>query len=236
MFKKLATLLAAAVFTLSASSAFAAFTNFDLIQVVYQKSGGTTEVATDFGNVTSLINTTNNTLTPSLSSSILGLSNAYVTYYAVNTTTKELWITGGDTTKLGSLKTSVIGGVSGNTNIYYNSLGGTAGDTQVDAITTNANSFKVKSAGAGTFGGAITVNAEATERNLAELADGDITMDLYYFANYGVAGTGTKVATLSLSQDGITTVNPSAVPLPAAVYLFGSGLLGLVGLRRRINK
>jgi len=29
------------------------------------------------------------------------------------------------------------------------------------------------------------------------------------------------------------TVAPSAVPLPSAVWLFGSGLLGLIGLARR---
>jgi hypothetical protein len=28
-------------------------------------------------------------------------------------------------------------------------------------------------------------------------------------------------------------INPSAVPVPAALWLFGSGLLGLVGVARR---
>jgi hypothetical protein len=31
----------------------------------------------------------------------------------------------------------------------------------------------------------------------------------------------------------VTTVTPSAVPVPAAVWLFGSGLLGLFGTQRR---
>jgi hypothetical protein len=28
-------------------------------------------------------------------------------------------------------------------------------------------------------------------------------------------------------------VNPTAIPVPAAIWLFGSGLLGLVGIARR---
>jgi hypothetical protein len=44
-----------------------------------------------------------------------------------------------------------------------------------------------------------------------------------------------KVATIRTLADGTSTINPSAVPVPAAVYLLGSGLLGLVGLRRRIS-
>ena len=35
----------------------------------------------------------------------------------------------------------------------------------------------------------------------------------------------------SLHMEG--TINASAVPVPAAVWLFGSGLLGLVGVARR---
>ncbi|MES9901924.1 MAG: VPLPA-CTERM sorting domain-containing protein [Sedimenticola sp.] len=40
----------------------------------------------------------------------------------------------------------------------------------------------------------------------------------------------------TLYSDGTLGVNVSAVPLPAAVWLFGSALLGLVAFRRRSNK
>jgi len=39
--------------------------------------------------------------------------------------------------------------------------------------------------------------------------------------------------------DGSTIINPEAaapVPIPAAAYLLGSGLLGLVGIRRKARK
>jgi hypothetical protein len=64
-------------------------------------------------------------------------------------------------------------------------------------------------------------------------------------SNNPSAGTATlpfSLGTITLSADGTTlsfTGNPGTapVPLPAAVWLFGSGLLGLVGVgRRRIAK
>jgi hypothetical protein len=44
--------------------------------------------------------------------------------------------------------------------------------------------------------------------------------------NYGQTGDGYDV-------DGLSLIHTSTVPLPGAAILFGSGLLGLVGLRRR---
>jgi hypothetical protein len=49
--------------------------------------------------------------------------------------------------------------------------------------------------------------------------------------------TYTKVASALLSTTGQLTITPSAVPIPAAVYLFGTGLVALVGIARRsMNK
>ena len=61
---------------------------------------------------------------------------------------------------------------------------------------------------------------------------------LYLLATYG-NGNGANVYegqyTLSLGKDGSLTVNggTAPVPLPAAVWLFGSGLMGLLGICRR---
>lgn len=53
----------------------------------------------------------------------------------------------------------------------------------------------------------------------------------------GEAATYVRVATALLGTNGILTITPSAVPIPAAVYLFGTGLVALVGIARRsMNK
>jgi hypothetical protein len=66
-------------------------------------------------------------------------------------------------------------------------------------------------------------------------------------ALYGFTGNGTPtngvesyiLGSVTLSTSGVLTITgnstttPPAVPLPAAVWLFGSGLLGLVGVSRR---
>lgn len=53
----------------------------------------------------------------------------------------------------------------------------------------------------------------------------------------GEPQTYVRVATALLGTNGQFTITPSAVPIPAAVYLFGTGLVALVGIARRsMNK
>ena len=58
-----------------------------------------------------------------------------------------------------------------------------------------------------------------------ELLDADVNTISAFVDSYGaISATGSEVPP------------PSAVPVPAAVWLFGSGLLGLVGVARRKKK
>jgi hypothetical protein len=45
-----------------------------------------------------------------------------------------------------------------------------------------------------------------------------------------------RVATALLTSNGQFTITPAAIPVPAAVILFGTGLVGLVGIARRSMK
>jgi len=62
----------------------------------------------------------------------------------------------------------------------------------------------------------------------------------YAFAITGGTGNGTNTLTFSFLQDSamldITHISAAPVPVPGALLLFGPGLLGLIGLRRRITK
>ena len=54
-----------------------------------------------------------------------------------------------------------------------------------------------------------------------------INMDPYKYSNGGASYTGAYTAQL----------NPTAaVPIPGALWLLGSGLIGMVGVRRKLNK
>ncbi len=61
---------------------------------------------------------------------------------------------------------------------------------------------------------------------MGPMMTGDLCMTGHSIALVGYAGTMDGVP-LSLS------ITPSAVPVPAAVWLFGSGLMGLIGIARR---
>jgi hypothetical protein len=84
---------------------------------------------------------------------------------------------------------------------------------------------------AGTFWGNITGNSAMSgfgSINFASLADlGPSALDPATYLS--------DIKSFTLASNGALTFTdtPAAVPLPAAVWLFGSGLLGLVGIGRR---
>jgi hypothetical protein len=84
-------------------------------------------------------------------------------------------------------------------------------------------------AGTDTMKGAWPVAMSGTLNTVLNLIQGDVD-----------AGTTSQVGRALLTSAGFLTVGnpgPSAVPLPAGVVLFGTGLIGLVGIARRsINR
>jgi hypothetical protein len=256
MFKKLATFAVAAVMSLSASSAFAAFANMDLIRVITDTTAGSTkEIVTNLGAISTLIGTTDNVVGGGASAftSFIGtspLANLSVSYFAVNRTTVTsgtLWLASNNTTAPTSAssngiynKLATTGGAGNNpTLVYYNTL--TATGSTVVADNTNAASIAGKNGTPTNVGLYMNfANAFAANSNvsLSSLASAPIAMTLWQFGPAtGMLSTGSAVGvqtlTLLTNADGSTTVN--ATPIPAAAWLLGSGLMGLVGLRRRKN-
>ncbi|HBA72266.1 MAG: hypothetical protein A2X82_01520 [Geobacteraceae bacterium GWC2_55_20] len=237
--KKLAVLVAAALMSLTASSAFAAFADLELIRVYYDRAGN--EVATDLGKVKDILAAPSTTFAGSFD----GLSTGYAVYFALDRTAgmSDLWATGSTTTASTIVGTSlgITSLKSGTTYMYslYNTQGGTNYTGPASAL----NSYTKKlSATQGWLANSIAsvsrLNTEASLSNLLSTGTGSVTQALYFWDNaltsVAAEKIGVSVATIITNADGSTTVNSTvATPIPAAFYLMGSGLLGLVGMRRR---
>jgi len=248
--KKIMMLLAITMFLLGVSGQAMAtyFNDGDLIRVVYSATGGM-ETATDLTSVASLTSaSTVDQLFSTNNFSIGGLgsgatfANSYVAYYSVSTPPSMAWVSGnagGQTANNPSFQgfLSAAGLVNG----AYQAAGGTSA-AQVTVATSGPNSYYTAlsngtglGAGLGAMNGFIP--AGGTETNLANLANvGYVDQYLYYYTP-GARGTptGTELVDIRTYANGTTEFNATqvATPLPATFLLFGSGLLGLVGIRRK---
>jgi hypothetical protein len=75
-------------------------------------------------------------------------------------------------------------------------------------------------------------NSYNTEAGLGDTVD-----FMAILAGYGPNGMGVDLEDFTLSYDGVNaTLTYGQVPVPAAVWLFGSGLVGMIAARRRTVK
>jgi hypothetical protein len=64
-----------------------------------------------------------------------------------------------------------------------------------------------------------------------------ITADSFDFLNAsGAANVGAHIALGGSRSSAVTNVNPSPVPIPGSVWILGSALLGMLGIRRKVVK
>ena len=241
-------LILAAVFMLMfsfAGQAMAAFTSGDLIQVIYTNDGSGAELAVDLGSfnshtTSSGISDTSFSNTVSLSSAFPGYSASQlnVSYYVFNSNTglgnTGYWVVGTDESGL----TNRAGGKSGTTTAfnnlttYYNSMSGCSSVTS-GAVSSESSSYWALmmkyGAASGGFDNYLPTGV-FTEATLP--SSGYVDQYLYYFPYNNSANAGVEIADIRTFADGHTEVIPT-VPIPAAVWLLGSGLIGLVGIRRR---
>jgi hypothetical protein len=122
--------------------------------------------------------------------------------------------------------------VTGNTALLANNLTGNGYDDQM-----NLNNDSE-----GIYANLNSTRATGGEANLAVFADpaGAITMYLYGVKQdafqdptKGPINNGAYLATITLDANGTLTIASNPVPVPGAVWMLGSGLLGLLGLRRK---
>jgi hypothetical protein len=245
---KIAVLAAATVLTLGvAGNAMASFSYGDLMRFTYDSSTAT-ETGTDLGTVSSFLTPgAVTTTTSAISSGYLTSTTANVSYLAYDSANKVLYVaapsgndgvepgkfTAGDNTALSAI-------ISG-----YQLKAGTASEASLTGIGASGSpsfyrNMDKNGSATGTYSQFITDSGYAGETSLADLANTG-TLSLYKFdvSKTSVNLTGTEVATLTTNADGTLTATSlvqgqvAATPIPAAFYLMGSGLMGLVGLRRK---
>lgn len=190
------------------------------------------------------------------------VSTLKISYFAKSgsisgsTKTDNYWITDFNPTQAMKGKaSSTIFGAVGNVQTYYNTT--SAGAVTANGTTGATGSYWLQldnnGNNLGTMRNTVSAQAAAADKSidatvsLAALATkGYVDTNLFYY-NYNNSQTsmpGTLVATIRtfLTSDGktvsltgnqiATVINYSQVPVPPSLLLFGSSLLGLIGVRR----
>ena len=248
--KKMVVAVAAAALSLGVSAnAMASFAAGDLTRYVYDASAKI-EVGSDLGVTSALVAGAGSAASTNLdavnfSSKGINTSIAQLGYFSYNSATKQLYISGEDlgignntnytiqwTTPTSTALTSVLNG--------YKAKGVNDFTAAFGASTfTYYKNIDKSGAATGLLTGSIITSADSDNpytgymnASLASLS-APITQGLYQFdLSAGGQIVGTEVAQIITNTDGSTTV-ATPTPIPAAFYLMGSGLMGLVGLRRK---
>jgi hypothetical protein len=237
--KKVLMFLVVSLFLFSLSGqAFAAFALGDLIRVVYQDNGNV-EYATDLGAFSATTPIPSNMPfagQDTFSTGTFGTTfdHLYVGYFVV-TTTNQAWTSGPLTgQQAGNRKGNAFFSAGSSVVNYYHAMGS---GTSYQGDKGNLSSYFTKMDNATLNNGIMgtLIPAANAEASLAALATtGYVDQMLYYYTGTASgAPKGSAVAYIRTFADGHTELH--GVPIPAAVYLFGSGLLGLVGIRRRMS-
>jgi|SRR5208283_2628405 len=184
---------------------------------MFAASSAFADFSYDFSVNTSSINGTAGYIdlqfNPGISST--GSASATITNFTSDATLGAVTLTGGAT-----------GALPGTVTINNSSTSGY--NDYLQALTFgNTINFVVDLSGAGVTGNSFAIsflNSAQTASLLTNDPSGN-----GYAATIDVNPNAAVVSNLS-SQTNVVT------PIPAAAYLFGSGLMGLVGIRRRMNK
>lgn len=244
-------LLAALIVFAVAGQAAAYFERGHLIRVVYDKTGSGFEVATDLfdlaGKKTAADFPVNQTVGGGAAAFNLSMfpgktwADLNVEYWAMDSfELKDAWLSGPSAGQTATRAMTSLNGNVTNVSNYYKILPASAGTVVGENSYLNSHWKLMDKAGIGigTFGQFLI--AGWGHANLADLATvGYVDQVLYFYDTDKTNNVGLNVAVLRTMADGSTIINPATgpvVPVPAAVWLLGTGLIGLVGIRRRQNR
>lgn len=239
--KKIMMLLIAAVMLFGVTGqAMAYFASGDLIQVVYQK-GGSMEVATDLG---AFDPTTPQTYSanpfPAAGTGTFSTaqwSDLQVAYYVTDGgSIPAVYLSGSSAAGQSSNNQTSAAQTLKNLNAKYASI--SSGHAQVSLAQSNTASYYYKEDknNAALYGGgwAGFIPAQDGETNLGALSTPGASVDsyVYFYGDTSTASAGVQKGVIHTSS-GTASFAPTATPIPASVLLLGSGLMGLVGMRRK---
>lgn len=250
MKKKMIALLAGALMMISASSALAAFTGTDELYMAAYNTTSNTEVVIDLGSLVKDAVTGSYSLTSSGVNSFnlaanLGSASAATTqiaFFGQDLVGSNLFASASSTTAPTSAA-AMYSTFNGRISFIQTQYGGGTALGSGAASATNSYNSTMNPTFAGQFGGLNGNTFVTPEMSLASLAAGG-DLGVYSFGPLTSKSTGAKTGvlqfdyTLVADANGnytVTTANTAATPIPAAFYLLGSGLMGLVGMRRKIQ-
>ena len=228
----IATALAVATAVAGVAGQAQAFTfgNGDLVLAIY---GNNTEALVNLGNAATILapggaGISNRDLSTELAGASIGnatIANGLLQYtlfeHDFNQNTVIAATGANPTTITGQLGLGTQSGLSINMS-FTPSFDSTNLVPKADGQSFTSN---LNQSGSGTMGGSWPVAMQGSINQVLNILQGDVSTQTF-----------TQVGRVLLAANGLLTVGnpgPTAVPLPAAVVLFGSGLIGLVGIARR---
>ncbi len=162
-----------------------------------------------------------------------------VAYFAV--TGSEFWTSGSSATETNNGNGAWTAAIKGAATTAFTTASRTTADANGNAWVAQASNGYYKelnkggTANQGSFDNFYTTGKGNGE---AALLEGPVSLNIFDWKTPGTKTTGlasafTLITTVDSSGNITTTEAPAATPIPASVLLLGSGLLGLVGIRRR---
>lgn len=220
----MATVLAVATAVAGQAQAFT-FGEGDLVLAIY---GNSTEALYNLGNANTILapggaGISNLDVSAGLAAASVGTGTVRYTVFGHDTTVGSLYA--GTSFAQSAINPNLFASTvqfeaSLNMSTQANFAGNTISRSDARSFTSNLNQ-----AGTATMGGTWPVTMQGNLDQIINIMQGDVNTNTF-----------TQVGRVLLTAGGLLTVGnpgPSAVPLPAGVVLFGTGLIGLVGIARR---